>query len=212
MIPIVAFYLLRDWDNLVARVRDLVPRRWLPTVTTLAGETDQVLAAFIRGQLSVMAALAVIYSLGLWIAGLDLALLIGLLAGLVSFVPYLGFIVGILAASLAVLVQTHELLPLVWILLVFGAGQMLESMWLTPWLVGNQIGLHPVIVIFAILAGGQLFGFVGVLLALPAAAVLAVLARHALRHWLNSRLYLEDAAPPAVATDSSPEQSSGPIP
>jgi predicted PurR-regulated permease PerM len=189
LVPIVAFYLLRDWDRLIVRIEQLIPRRMLPTVTTLARESDEVLAAFIRGQLSVMAALAVIYTIGLAIVGVKLALLIGLLAGLVSFVPYLGFIIGILAAGIAVVVQTHEFLPLVWVLLVFGIGQVLESMWLTPWLVGNSIGLHPVAVIFAVMAGGQLFGFAGVLLALPVAAVLAVLLRHATDQWLASQLY-----------------------
>lgn len=198
LVPIVAFYLLRDWDRLILRIADLIPRRVLPICTTLARESDEVLAAFIRGQLSVMAALAVIYSIGLAIVGVKLALLIGLLAGLVSFVPYLGFIIGILAAGIAVVVQTQEFLPLLWVLLVFGIGQVLESMWLTPWLVGNSIGLHPVAVIFAVMAGGQLFGFAGVLLALPVAAVLAVLLRHATERWLASQLYQE--APPLQAT------------
>ncbi len=190
LIPVVTFYLLRDWDDLVAWIRDHLPRRWLPTISKLAAESDAVLSEFIRGQLLVMAALALIYAVGLWIVGLDLALLIGLGAGLVSFVPYLGFIVGILAASLAMLVQTGELLPLIWVAVVFGVGQMAESMLLTPLLVGDRIGLHPVAVIFAIMAGGQLFGFLGVLLALPVAAVLAVLLRHARELWLDSDQYL----------------------
>ena len=125
------------------------------------------------------------------LAGLDLGLLIGLSAGLVSFVPYLGFIVGIVVAGVAMLVQTQELLPLVWVALVFGIGQILESMVLTPLLVGDRIGLHPVAVIFAIMAGGQLFGFVGVLLALPVAAVVAVMMRHAKQRWLHSSVYTQ---------------------
>jgi predicted PurR-regulated permease PerM len=206
LVPIVTFYLLRDWDDLIVRLRDQIPRRVLPQVTELAQESDQVLAGFIRGQLLVMACLAVIYSVGLWIAGVDLALLIGLGAGLVSFVPYLGFITGILAASIAVVVQTQEFLPVLWVALVFGIGQVLESMMLTPWLVGNQIGLHPVVVIFAVLAGGQLFGFAGILLALPAAAVLAVLVRHALKRWQRSSLYQAEATTPPTA-DSGPPPS-----
>ncbi len=204
LVPIVTFYLLRDWDLLVARIGQLIPRRALPKVQQLARESDEVLAAFIRGQLSVMAALAVVYGVGLAIVGVKLALLIGLLSGLVSFVPYLGFIVGIVTASIAVVVQTHELLPLVWVAIVFGIGQVLESMWLTPLLVGHNIGLHPVAVIFAVMAGGQLFGFAGVLLALPAAAVLAVLVRHATEHWLASRLYGESPVMASTTNDSTP--------
>ena len=171
--------------------RRSVARRWLPLSQQLGRESDEVLSAFIRGQLLVMAALAAVYSCGLMLAGLDLGLLIGLSAGLVSFVPYLGFIVGIVVAGVAMLVQTQELLPLVWVALVFGIGQMLESMVLTPLLVGDRIGLHPVAVIFAIMAGGQLFGFVGVLLALPVAAVVAVMMRHAKQRWLHSSVYTQ---------------------
>ena len=192
LVPVITFYLLRDWDRLVGHIRDLLPRRALPTVTTLASETDTVLSAFIRGQLLVMLALGVMYSTGLWLVGLDLALLIGMAAGMVSFVPYLGFIVGLLSASLAILVQTQEFMPLLWVVAVFGVGQILESSVLTPLLVGDRIGLHPVAVIFAVLAGGQLFGFMGVMLALPTAAVIAVLMRHARERWLTSNLYLND--------------------
>jgi predicted PurR-regulated permease PerM len=189
MVPVVTFYLLRDWDNLVAWIANIIPRHMLPKVSDIARETDEVLSAFLRGQLLVMLSLAVIYTLGLWIAGLELALLIGLTAGLVSFVPYLGFVVGFAAAAVAIVVQEQALLPLVWVALVFGIGQILESALLTPWLVGDRIGLHPVAVIFAVLAGGQLFGFVGVLLALPVAAAVAVLLRHAKRRWLSSPMY-----------------------
>jgi predicted PurR-regulated permease PerM len=189
LIPVVTFYLLRDWDVLVARVHDLLPRNGEPTVVRLARETDVVLGAFLRGQLSVMAALTFVYSIGLWIVGLDLAFLIGLISGLVSFVPYLGFITGITLASVAAYFQFHEFLPLLWVAVVFGVGQMLESMLLTPWLVGDKIGLHPVAVIFAVMAGGQLFGFVGVLLALPVAAVLMVLLREVRRRYVESSLY-----------------------
>ena len=189
LIPVVTFYLLRDWDDLVAWIRDVIPRRWLPRVGTLASESDEVLSAFIRGQLLVMLALGTLYSIGLWIVGMDLALIVGMGAGLVSFVPYLGAIVGILVAGIAMLVQTQELISLLWVGLVFGFGQLLESTVLTPLLVGDRIGLHPVAVIFAVMAGGQLFGFVGVLLALPVAAVVAVMLRHAKARWLSSELY-----------------------
>ncbi len=189
MVPVVSFYLLRDWDNLVDWIRDMIPRDSLPTVTRLAGETHEVLGSFIRGQLYVMLALGTYYSVGLWLVGLDLALVIGLLAGIISFVPYLGTIVGIFAALLAMFMQTGEWLPLVWVALIFGIGQLMEGAVLTPNLVGDKIGLHPVTVIFALMAGGQLFGFIGVLIALPMAAVLAVLFRYGKQHWLESRLY-----------------------
>ena len=189
LIPVVTFYLLRDWDKMVARIAELIPRKYLPTVTNIATETDEVLSAFIRGQLLVMFALAVLYTTGLWIVGLELALLIGLLAGFVSFVPYLGMIIGIGAATIAMLVQTQAFLPVLGVWAVFGVGQVLESAVLTPLLVGDRIGLHPVAVIFAVLAGGQLFGFVGVLLALPMAAAIAVLLRYAMRLWINSDAY-----------------------
>jgi predicted PurR-regulated permease PerM len=162
-----------------------------PTVSMLARESDQVLGSFLRGQLTVMVCLGVLYSIGLWLAGLEWPLAIGMLAGLVSFVPYLGVIFGLLTASIAVLIQSQELLQLVWVLLVFGTGQTLEGMVLTPWLVGDRVGLHPVAVIFAVLAGGQLFGFMGILLALPVASVLAVMLRHARERYRESEFYGE---------------------
>lgn len=194
LIPIVTFYLLRDWDLMVARIRHLTPRHFQRTAIGFANETDAVLSALIRGQLLVMLALSVFYSVGLYLAGLNVALLVGILSGLVSFIPYLGFASGILIASIAMMVQTQAGLPVLKVLLVYGIGQVIESGLLTPMLVGDRIGLHPVIVIFAVLAGGQLFGFVGVLVALPVAAVLAVLVRHAMRRWLHSPLYLGPAA------------------
>lgn len=191
LIPVVTFYLLRDWDVLVARIGELIPRAYAGTAVGLARESDEVLGAFLRGQLLVMLALGVVYAVGLWLVGVQFAFLIGLLAGLVSFVPYLGFILGLAAAGAAVLLQTQDPLYLLPVLAVFGVGQVLESSVLTPWLVGDRIGLHPVAVIFAVLAGGQLFGFVGVLLGLPVAAVLAVLLRHAHQRYLESGLYGE---------------------
>ncbi|MCK4708394.1 MAG: AI-2E family transporter, partial [Gammaproteobacteria bacterium] len=189
LIPVVTFYLLRDWDILVARVHELLPRSKEPVITKLAIESDNVLAAFLRGQFMVMIALGIIYSIGLKIAGLELALLIGMIAGLVSFVPYLGFIVGIVTASVAMLLQTQDIMQLWPVFIVFGVGQALEGMLLTPLLVGDKIGLHPVAVIFSVLAGGQLFGFIGVLLALPVAAVIAVVLRHLHQQYIASSLY-----------------------
>ena len=189
LIPVVTFYLLRDWDLLMARLRDLLPRQWEPTVVSLAAECDEILGAFIRGQLMVMLALAVVYSLGLWVVGLELALLLGFIAGLASIVPYLGFIVGIVAASVAAYFQFHHCQSLMWVCVVFVIGQVLESTVFTPLLVGDRIGLHPVAVIFAIMAGGQLAGFTGVLLALPVAAVAMVWLRHLHERYKDSSMY-----------------------
>lgn len=189
LIPVVTFYLLRDWDILIGKVNDLIPRPYERLVSKLAKQCDEVLAEFLRGQLLVMLALAVLYSVGLWIVGLEFFLLIGMLAGLVSFVPYLGFIVGIGVAGIAGFMQFHDIIHLVYILIVFGVGQAIEGMVLSPLLVGDRIGLHPVAVIFAVMAGGQLFGIVGVLVALPVAAVIVVLLRYVHERYLESNLY-----------------------
>lgn len=195
LVPVVTFYLLRDWDVLIAKIREMIPRRHESTVVQLAGEADEVLGSFILGQLWVMLGLSIIYSLGLWLVGLEFPMLIGLVAGLVSFVPYLGSVVGILAAGVAMWLQSGSMIDLALVSAVFMVGQSVESMLLTPWLVGDRIGLHPVAVIFAVLAGGQLFGFLGILLALPTAAVVAVLLRHGLVQYLASETYQQAAAP-----------------
>jgi predicted PurR-regulated permease PerM len=189
LIPLVTFYLLRDWDKLMLRIGELLPRKIAPVVVRLAKDCDAVLGQFLRGQLSVMLALAVVYTSGLWWVGIELALLIGLFAGMVSFVPYLGFILGVLAASIAAMVQYHDGAHVLQVFLVFGVGQLLESFVFTPYLLGDRIGLHPLGVIIAIMVGGQLFGFVGVLLALPAAAVIGVLLRYAHERYMKSQLY-----------------------
>lgn len=187
--PIVTFYFLRDWDTMVSRIQRLVPRSMSNTVNYLASESDSVLSAFLRGQFLVMIALGTIYAVGLSIIGLKFAVLVGFVAGLLSFIPYLGTLVGVVLASVLFLVQTQDWIALWQVGLVFLVGQSLEGYVLTPWLVGDRIGLHPVAVIFAVLAGGQLFGFVGVLLALPAAAVLAVLIRYGIERYKASELY-----------------------
>jgi predicted PurR-regulated permease PerM len=190
LIPVVGFYLLRDWDVMMAKLRSLLPRQRESQVMGLAGECHEVLGAFVRGQLLVMLALGVIYSSGLMLVGLELGLLIGLLAGLAAIVPYMGFIIGIGAALIAGLFQFGgDPYPLLGIVAVFMIGQVLEGMVLTPMLVGDRIGLHPVAVIFAILAGGELFGFTGVLLALPVAAVIMVLLRHVHDLYKESDMY-----------------------
>ena len=189
LVPVVTFYLLRDWDHLVARIAALLPRNHVAMVSRLARDCDTMLGAFLRGQLAVMVGLAIIYTLGLSLAGLDNAIAIGVIAGLLSFVPYLGVITGITLALLSALLQAQGWWLPFEVLVVFGIGQLMESFVLTPRLVGERIGLHPVLVIFAILAGGQLFGFAGVLLALPVAAAGTVLVRHAHERYLGSQLY-----------------------
>jgi predicted PurR-regulated permease PerM len=214
LIPVVTFYLLRDWDVLVARLRDLLPRRSVPTASRLVAEADDVLSAFVRGQLTVMLALSAIYCAGLWIIGLDLAFLVGLLAGLVSFVPYAGSLVGIATASAAAIVQFGDAWSLIPVLVVFGVGQTIEGVLLTPWLVGDRIGLHPVAVIFSVLAGGQLFGFIGVLLALPVASVVMVLIRHVHDLYKDSPFYADTVSPDAGHRNSDASGivgSAGPV-
>lgn len=186
LIPVVAFYLMRDWNELLQNIRMLLPKKAEARVVYLAQQCDEVLGAFLRGQFLVMISLGTVYASGLALVGLDLAFLIGLLSGLASIVPYLGFIVGIIAASIAALFQFNDWFHLLAVWGVFAVGQMIEGMILTPWLIGGRIGLHPVAVIFAILAGGQLFGFVGILLALPVAAVTVTLFRHLHQQYSSS--------------------------
>lgn len=191
LIPVVLFYLLRDWHGVIARIAQLIPKQWYAKTTTIASEIDAVLAEFLRGQLSVMLLMSIFYAAGLWLAGLELALPIGLIAGLLGFVPYMGPASGITLALLAGALQFTSLGQFIPVLVVFGLGQTIESFLLTPWLVGNRIGLHPVVVIFALLAGGQLFGFSGILLALPVSAAIAVGLRHAKQSYLASDIYLK---------------------
>ena len=192
--PVVTFYMLRDWDEIVQRVKEMIPRDSVESAVSLMEECDEVLSAFIRGQMLIMILLGCIYAVGLTMAGLKLAILIGFIAGLASIVPYLGFFVGILAASIAAILQFQDFVPLIYVAIVFSVGQMLEGMVLTPWLVGDRIGLHPVAVIFAVLAGGQLFGFIGILLALPVAAVLMVFVRHLHIRYISSEYYADEPA------------------
>lgn len=185
LVPILTFYMLRDWDSIMAHLSALLPEQQRETIVSLAKESDDVLGGFLRGQLLVMFALAVIYSVGLGLVGLKFAVAIGVVSGLVSFVPYLGFIFGIGLASLTVALEPEPLWQLVGVVATFSIAQVIEGSVLTPKLVGDRIGLHPVLIIFAVAAGGQLFGFFGVLLALPAAAVLSVLVRFAYHRYLK---------------------------
>ncbi|MGH8221935.1 MAG: AI-2E family transporter [Woeseiaceae bacterium] len=200
LVPILTFYLLRDWDFIMTRLGALLPSAQRPTIHALARETDEMLGAFLRGQVLVMFALSVIYSAGLSLVGLKFAIAIGVVSGLVSFVPYLGFVFGIVLAGLTVVLEPDPLWRLVGVVATFTVAQFIEGSVLTPRFVGNRIGLHPVIVIFSIAAGGQLFGFFGILLALPAAAVLSVLVRFAYASYLAehpaaaAEIEAEDAA------------------
>ncbi len=201
LIPVVWFYLLRDWDRMVAWIDRMLPRSVEPTVAHLAHESNVVLGAFVRGQLLVMLALAIYYGVALTLVGITVGPLIGMVAGLLSFVPYLGFITGFAAAIIASLVQHGDWTHLLMVVGVFVVGQLLEGYVLVPRLVGEKIGLHPVAVIFAVLAGGYLFGFLGVLLALPAASVILVLLRYLAQRYRQSDLYTEMGEPDSVIAE-----------
>ncbi|NKB46366.1 MAG: AI-2E family transporter [Legionellales bacterium] len=189
LVPVVAFYLLRDWQSVLDNVHRLIPLKFEPKVLQLANECHAVLGGFLRGQLLVMVSLGAIYTFGLWLVGVNLAVLIGFVSGLVSIVPYLGFFIGVLLATIAALFQFGEWLPVLLVWVVFSIGTTIESAVLTPWLVGDRIGIHPVAVIFAIMVGGLLFGFLGILLALPGAAVLMVVLRHLTHRYMASSVY-----------------------
>ena len=189
LIPVVMFYLLRDWDTMVARVAELTPRPWLDVVTRIARSMDAVVGEFLRGQMSVMLALSAYYAVALWFAGLDYALPIGILTGVLSFVPFLGFGLGMILALLVALLQFADWTGVAWVAGIYLAGQVLESYVITPRLVGERVGLHPVAVIFALAAFGQLFGFVGVLLAVPLAAILLVALRELRGAYVASPFY-----------------------
>jgi predicted PurR-regulated permease PerM len=189
LIPLVLFYLLRDWPLLLGKIEGALPRRQHAKVLEIAGEIDSILAEFLRGQISVMLLMSTFYVSCLWLAGLEFALPIGVVSGMLVFVPYLGMISGLALATLAAFTQFEHFSSIVLVWGVFGVGQLLEGMVITPWLVGDRIGLHPLAVIFSLLAFGQLFGFFGLLLALPLSAALLVGLRHAGGWYLNSSLY-----------------------
>jgi predicted PurR-regulated permease PerM len=189
LIPVVLFYFLRDWNKMLAAIDEMIPRRWHDTVTKLGGDIDRVLGEFLRGQLSVILLQCVFYVAGLWLVGLDSALPVGIIAGMLTFVPYLGTVVGVVLATLTGFVQFGNLYGVAWVWGVFILGKLLEDYLWMPYLVGDRIGLHPVAVIFALLAFGYLFGFFGVLLALPVSAALLVWLRHLRQRYLDSEMY-----------------------
>ena len=189
LIPLALFYFLRDWEAIIARLDEMVPRQWHARVRAIAGETDRVLAEFLRGQISVMLLMSAFYAVALWLVGLEFALPIGIVAGLLVFVPYLGMILGLVLATLAAAMQFTAFGSVLLVWVMFGLGQFLEGFVVTPWLVGDRIGLHPLMVIFALLAFGQVLGFFGLLLALPLAAILLVVLRHARQSYLASAMF-----------------------
>ncbi|MES2740648.1 MAG: AI-2E family transporter [Pseudomonadota bacterium] len=189
LIPVVLFYLLLDWHRMLLRIAGAVPRRYVGRTVAMASEVDTLLAQYLRGQLLVMLVLAAYYSLALMVAGFDVAVPVGILTGLLVFIPYLGFGLGLILALIAAVLQFTDWSGVIAVAVIYGIGQVLEGFVLTPRLVGERIGLNPLAVIFALLAFGQLFGFVGVLLALPTSAILMVAFRHLRRHYLLSTFY-----------------------
>lgn len=198
--PVVAFYMLLDWDRMVATVDSWIPRRHVADVREIATEMDTAIAGFVRGQGSLCIIQGIYYAIGLSLIGLNFGLLIGLFTGFISFIPYVGSTVGLLLAVGVALVQFWpDYMQVVIVVAFFFSGQFIEGNILQPKLIGSSVGLHPVWLMFALFAFGALFGFVGVLIAVPAAAAVGVLVRFALRRYLESDLY--DNAPPVVAAD-----------
>ncbi len=189
LLPIVLFYLLLDWHALLEKSKNVIPRRWAGKAVDLAHEVDSLLAQYLRGQLMVMLILVVFYSSALALAGFDVALPVGIITGLFVFIPYVGFAFGLLLALIAGVLQFDGMQGVIAVAVIYGIGQVLESFILTPYLVGERIGLHPVTVIFALMAFGQLFGFTGVLLALPASAIASVGMQHLHAGYINSTFY-----------------------
>jgi predicted PurR-regulated permease PerM len=189
LIPVAMFYMLLDWHRILERIAGAVPRRWVVQTIGMAQEVNVLLAQYLRGQLLVMMVLAAYYSLALTVAGFEVALPVGIITGLLVFIPYIGFGIGLVLALIAAVLQFSDWTGVIAVAIIYGAGQVIEGFFLTPRLVGERIGLNPLAVIFALLAFGQLFGFVGVLLALPASAVLMVAFKHLRHHYLRSSFY-----------------------
>lgn len=192
IIPISCFYLLKDIDPIKEKIKGLIPARYKKTVFDLINETNDVLSSFIRGQLTVSLILAILYMTGLSIIGTPMSIVIGTVAGLANIVPYLGLLIGLIPALILTLLQFHDLAHLLAVLLVFGLAQALEGMVITPRIVGDKIGLHPVIIMLAILAGGRFFGFIGIVLAVPAAAVLNVFLKRGISNYKESSIFLQE--------------------
>ncbi len=195
--PIVAFYLLRDWDRIVSKIDGWLPRAHVDVIREQVLLVDETLAGFLRGQFTVCMMLGLFYGIGLSLVGLDFGLVVGLATGLVSFVPYFGMLIGFVVGMGLAIAQFDSIVPILMVAGVFGIGQFIEGNFLTPKLVGDRVNLHAVWIIFALLAGATLFGFVGVMLAVPVAAVIGVLVRFTVGRYLTSKLYLGPDEPPA---------------
>lgn len=189
--PVVAFYMLRDWHSFLGNVDELLPEKYKDTIRNLAKQIDRILAGFIRGQLSVCVLLGTFYASGLYLVGLELGVLVGFIAGLISFIPYVGSISGFVVSMGIALAQFDSWGLIAQVVAVFMVGQFIEGNFLTPKLVGDNVGLHPVWVMFALLAGGVLLGFLGLMIAVPVAAIIGVLIRYAIEQYKESSLYLE---------------------
>ncbi len=209
--PIISFYLLRDWDRIVEKLDHWLPRAQAKTLRGLASEVDEILAGFARGQASVCLILGLLYGIGLSIVGLDFGFIVGLFTGLVSFIPYFGMLIGFVLGFGIALAQFDTITPMLLVAAVFGVGQVVEGNFLTPKLVGGRVKLHEVWIIFALMAGGTLFGFVGILIAVPVAAVVGVLARFMIAQYLESPLY-EHGAPLGGPVSNGEEESDIPEP
>jgi len=188
--PIVCFYLLRDWDKMVDKINSWLPTDHSKQIREIFQEIDKTISCFVRGQLTVGLVLATIYSIGLISIGLDFGLLLGILSGLISFIPYFGMFLGLITASGIAFFQFGDPISILMVIAVFGFGQIIDTIFLTPKLVGGSVGLHSVWVIFSLMAGGALFGFIGILLAVPVAAIIGVLARFSIMQYLASDFYL----------------------
>lgn len=191
IMPVVAFYMLRDWDDFVKKFESLLPKKSKKTITETLKEIDKIIAGFIRGQLSVCLILGLFYSIGLKLVGLELGLLVGFIAGIISFIPYVGSITGFIIGCVLAFAQYGDITHVLYVVVVFMLGQFIEGNFLTPKLVGESVGLHPVWVMFALLAGGVLLGFLGLMLAVPLAAIIGVLVRLAIKRYKLSSLYLD---------------------
>lgn len=190
--PIVVIYLLLDWQGFITKIYDLIPRRFLSSTQSILTEIHKLLSSYLRGQLLVMTILAGYYSTGLTIAGFDSAIPIGVLTGMLIFIPYVGFGIGLTLAILSGVLQFGDYYGVVAVAIVYGVGQLLEGMVLTPNIMGNRIGLHPLVIIFSVFVFGQLFGFFGVLLALPLCATVSVLIRRVYSSYRGSEFYTDE--------------------
>ncbi|MGP0565340.1 MULTISPECIES: AI-2E family transporter [unclassified Nitrospina] len=189
IIPIAMFYLLRDFDVIVEKLGKLIPPRFYKQTTQVVKEIDDVLSQFVRGQLMVATFMAILYSVGLYFCGTPLSLLIGIMAGYANLVPYLGIVVGFIPAVLLTFLQTQDWVPLIGVVAVFGVVQAIEGFLITPYIVGDKVGLHPVAIMVAVLIGAELFGLLGILLAVPVAAILNVLVRRGVKMYRESAAF-----------------------